>query len=95
MCVVKLAEDCMEEVGMFRRFGAYRFVQGRGPYEPTTALKHLGQHASKYQHDDDQVHVALADVYQAFDHCTVANFSSAMAYCTIPYVIQRAMIEPL
>eukprot|EP00959_Pyramimonas_sp_CCMP1952_P085241 1782295-Pyramimonas_sp.AAC.1 len=85
----------MEEVGMVRRFDVYGFVKARRPYEITTALKHLGQHACKYPRADDQLHVALADVYLAVDHCTVANFSSAMAYCSTPYVIQHAMIEPL
>ena len=41
------------------------------------------------------MHTAIADIYQAFDHCTIESFHNAMQFCNIPLLIQRALLDPL
>lgn len=93
MCVVTLGEAFMDSAGLFTKLGLYGFCKGRKSYEITSTLTHLGKHASKWK--GAPMHTAVADVYQAFDHCTIESFHNAMKFCNIPLLIQCALLDPL
>eukprot|EP00959_Pyramimonas_sp_CCMP1952_P404382 8473820-Pyramimonas_sp.AAC.1 len=54
----------------------------------------LAQHGEIWG-TDQTVHIANADLKQAFDHCSLQNAKRAMCHANIPAYLQYALLAPL
>ena len=93
-CIVILIENHFTTSQNSTRHGIYGFKEGRKCYEISGALKALAQTGDQWG-KSKMLHVANADIKQAFDHCTIDVVQKSMDILAIPKYLQHALLEPL